>query len=84
MQTAKTQAASTPLRQLALHSTTTCSAHATAYAKCILLTYTDVRKDSCKREFDKFGQCLRETVCLACRIEEPTYRYFCLKMKRKW
>jgi len=61
---AKTQqATSAPLRQLALHSTTTCSTHATAYGKCILLTYTDVRKDSCKREFDKFGQCLREAVC---------------------
>ncbi|KAG2036117.1 hypothetical protein BDR03DRAFT_866781 [Suillus americanus] len=62
MQTAKTS--TTPLRQLALHSTTTCSSHATAYGKCILAAYTDVRKDSCKQEFEKFGQCLREAVCL--------------------
>ncbi|KIJ61337.1 hypothetical protein HYDPIDRAFT_60225, partial [Hydnomerulius pinastri MD-312] len=54
--------ASTPLKRLALHSTTTCSMQATAYGKCILATYTDVRKDSCKQEFEKFGQCLRQAV----------------------
>ncbi|KAH7913898.1 hypothetical protein BJ138DRAFT_1001269 [Hygrophoropsis aurantiaca] len=63
MQAAKTQATSTPLRQLALHSTTTCSAQASAYGKCILATYTDVKKDVCKEEFEKFGQCLRTSVC---------------------
>ncbi|KAI6134488.1 hypothetical protein EDD17DRAFT_1492649 [Pisolithus thermaeus] len=52
----------TPLRRLAIHSTTTCSAEATAYGKCILATYADVRKDVCKREFEKFGQCLRQAV----------------------
>ncbi|KAF9241525.1 hypothetical protein BU15DRAFT_36688, partial [Melanogaster broomeanus] len=52
----------TPLKRLALHSTTTCSAQATAYGKCILATYTDVRKDSCKQEFEKFGLCLRQAV----------------------
>ncbi|KAH7927134.1 hypothetical protein BV22DRAFT_990070, partial [Leucogyrophana mollusca] len=57
-----THATSTPLRQLALHSTTTCSTHATAYGKCILATYTDVKKDVCQQEFEKFGQCLREAV----------------------
>ncbi|KAG0707319.1 hypothetical protein DFH29DRAFT_23837 [Suillus ampliporus] len=62
MQSAKTQATNTPLRQLALHSTTTCSSHATAYGKCIFAAYTDVRKDSCKQEFEKFGQCLREAM----------------------
>lgn len=57
-----TNAATTPLRRLALHSTTTCSATASAYGKCILATYTDVHKDTCKEEFAKFGACLREAV----------------------
>lgn len=52
----------TPLRRLALHSTTTCASQASTYGKCILATYTDVKKDSCKDEFAKFGQCLREVV----------------------
>ncbi|KAI0699567.1 hypothetical protein BC835DRAFT_1267692 [Cytidiella melzeri] len=54
--------ASTPLRRLALHSTTTCAAQASSYGKCILKTYTDVRKDACKEEFAKFGACLRTAV----------------------
>ncbi|KAL4073989.1 hypothetical protein J3A83DRAFT_4050125, partial [Scleroderma citrinum] len=53
---------STPLKRLAFHSTTTCSVEAAEYGKCILATYTDVRKDSCQREFEKFGQCLRQVV----------------------
>ncbi|TBU31565.1 hypothetical protein BD309DRAFT_856206 [Dichomitus squalens] len=57
-----TKTTTTPLRRLALHSTTTCSAAASAYGKCILATYTDVQKDSCKEAFDKFGQCMREAV----------------------
>ena len=52
----------TPLRRLALHSTTTCAAQASAYGKCILGSYTDVKKDMCKEEFSKFGACLREAV----------------------
>ncbi|KIK95173.1 hypothetical protein PAXRUDRAFT_141312 [Paxillus rubicundulus Ve08.2h10] len=64
MQSAPKTTASTPLKRLALHSTTTCSAQATSYGKCILATYTDVRKDSCKQEFEKFGQCLRQAVRL--------------------
>ncbi|KAJ7510702.1 hypothetical protein B0H11DRAFT_1789786, partial [Mycena galericulata] len=52
----------TPLRRLALHSTATCSVHATAYGKCILATYTDVSKDVCKEEFAKFAKCLREAM----------------------
>ncbi|KAK0195691.1 hypothetical protein F5146DRAFT_922595 [Armillaria mellea] len=52
-----------PLRRLAVHSTTTCAAQASTYGKCILATYTDVRKDVCKEEFLKFGQCLRDAVC---------------------
>jgi NADH dehydrogenase [ubiquinone] 1 alpha subcomplex assembly factor 8 len=52
-----------PLKRLALHSTTTCAAQANAYGQCILATYTDVRKDICKEEFAKFGQCLRQAVC---------------------
>ncbi|KAH9930384.1 hypothetical protein B0H21DRAFT_699987 [Amylocystis lapponica] len=57
------QSTLTPLRRLAVHSTSTCSAHASAYGKCILATYTDVKKDACKEEFAKFGACLREAVC---------------------
>ncbi|KAI0074166.1 hypothetical protein K474DRAFT_1573434, partial [Panus rudis PR-1116 ss-1] len=52
----------TPLRRLAVASTTTCATQASAYGKCILATYTDVRKDACKDEFAKFGACLREAV----------------------
>ncbi|TFK84462.1 hypothetical protein K466DRAFT_462769, partial [Polyporus arcularius HHB13444] len=54
--------ATTPLRRLALHSTTTCAAAASAYGKCILAIYTDVQKDTCKEEFAKFGACMREAV----------------------
>ncbi|KAL7281463.1 hypothetical protein ACG7TL_004778 [Trametes sanguinea] len=57
-----TTAATTPLRRLALHSTTTCATTASAYGKCILATYTDVHKDACKEEFAKFGACLREAM----------------------
>ncbi|KAH9839544.1 uncharacterized protein C8Q71DRAFT_517263 [Rhodofomes roseus] len=52
----------TPLRRFATHTTTTCSVQASAYGKCILATYTDVRKDACKEEFAKFGACLREAM----------------------
>lgn len=62
MQPATSVAATTPLRRLAMHSTTTCSAAASEYGKCILATYTDVHKDTCKKEFAKFGACLREAV----------------------
>ncbi|KAI0093076.1 hypothetical protein BDY19DRAFT_921873 [Irpex rosettiformis] len=51
--------ATTPHRRLALHSTTTCAVQASEYGKCILKTYTDIRKDACKEEFAKFGACLR-------------------------
>ncbi|RPD53526.1 hypothetical protein L227DRAFT_513141 [Lentinus tigrinus ALCF2SS1-6] len=54
--------ATTPLRRLALHSTKTCAAPASAYGKCILATYMDVQKDTCKAEFEKFGACVREAV----------------------
>ncbi|TCD69821.1 hypothetical protein EIP91_006134 [Steccherinum ochraceum] len=54
--------ANTPLRRLAVASTTTCSQQASVYGKCILATYTDVKKDSCKDEFMKFGACLREAM----------------------
>jgi len=56
------QSTTRPLQRLAIHSTTTCAGQASAYGKCILATYTDVRKDACKEEFAKFGQCLREAV----------------------
>ncbi|KAJ7613063.1 hypothetical protein FB45DRAFT_874590 [Roridomyces roridus] len=51
---------SRPLARLALHSTATCTSHATLYGKWILATYTDVSKDACKAEFAKFARCLRE------------------------
>ncbi|KAH8118966.1 hypothetical protein DFH11DRAFT_1696757 [Phellopilus nigrolimitatus] len=54
--------ASTPLRRLAAHSTTTCAAQASTYGKCILATYTDVKKDVCKAEFEQFGRCLRDAM----------------------
>ncbi|KAI0335025.1 hypothetical protein GY45DRAFT_976048 [Cubamyces sp. BRFM 1775] len=59
---AATTSTTTPLRRLALHTTTTCSSAASAYGKCILATYTDVSKDACKEEFAKFGACLREAM----------------------
>jgi hypothetical protein len=58
----KATTAATPLRRLALHSTRTCATQASAYGQCILATYKDVKKDVCKEEFTKFGQCLREAV----------------------
>ena len=63
-------ATTTPLRRLAVASTTTCSQQASAYGKCILATYTDVKKDACKEEFAKFGACLREAVsgCAICKV----------------
>ena len=61
--TSQAQTALTPLRRFATHTTTTCSAQASAYGKCILATYTDVRKDACKEEFEKFGACMRQAVC---------------------
>ncbi|KLO15388.1 hypothetical protein SCHPADRAFT_265832 [Schizopora paradoxa] len=51
-----------PLRRLAVHSTTTCSSHAAAYGKCILKSYTDMKKDACKDEFEKFGKCMHEAM----------------------
>ncbi|KAI0051793.1 hypothetical protein FA95DRAFT_1484523 [Auriscalpium vulgare] len=62
MQPTARVASSTPLRRLAVHSTTTCAEQSVAYGKCIVATYTDVQKDSCKAEFEKFGACLREAV----------------------
>ncbi|KAF5376721.1 hypothetical protein D9615_007802 [Tricholomella constricta] len=46
----------TPLKKFALHSTSTCSARASVYGKCILAGYTDVRKDMCKEEFAQFDE----------------------------
>ncbi|KAI0000346.1 hypothetical protein BJV77DRAFT_934504, partial [Russula vinacea] len=52
----------TPLRRLANASVTTCAKEASDYGKCIVATYADVHRDTCKAEFDKFGACLRQTV----------------------
>ncbi|RDB24992.1 hypothetical protein Hypma_007859 [Hypsizygus marmoreus] len=59
---AATSQQTTPLRQLALHSTSTCASEASVYGKCIVATYTDVKKDICKEEFAKFGECLRKAM----------------------
>lgn len=56
--------AQTPLKKLAYATTTTCSTHASAYGRCIVANYTDVKKDMCKDEFAKFVQCLHSTVSL--------------------
>ena len=83
-------AASTPLKRLALHSTSTCAAQASAYGKCIVATYTDVRKDSCKAEFDKFGACLRTAVralSLPLSLDDRAltpHSIPSVQMKRKW
>ncbi|KAI0275559.1 hypothetical protein BGY98DRAFT_1098803 [Russula aff. rugulosa BPL654] len=55
-------AAATPLRRLAVASTTACAKEASDYGKCIVATYSDVHKDICKAEFEKFGACLRQTL----------------------
>ncbi|KAK7030759.1 hypothetical protein R3P38DRAFT_2930361 [Favolaschia claudopus] len=57
-----TAATTTPLKRLAIHSTSTCAAQASAYGKCILATYTDVTKDVCKEDFAKFAKCLRDAM----------------------
>jgi hypothetical protein len=62
-----------PLHRLALHSTTTCAAKASAYGQCILATYTDVKKDGCKEEFEQFGRCLRTAVRLSIKICKIPY-----------
>ncbi|KAJ7054432.1 hypothetical protein C8F01DRAFT_995419 [Mycena amicta] len=51
-----------PLGRFAVHTTTTCGSQASMYGKCILASYTDVRKDMCKAEFALFAQCLRQAV----------------------
>ncbi|KAF8977652.1 hypothetical protein BDQ17DRAFT_1232246 [Cyathus striatus] len=53
---------SSPLKRLAFASTTSCASQASVYGKCVLATYTDVRKDICKDEFIKFAECLRKHV----------------------
>ncbi|KAI0297193.1 hypothetical protein BC826DRAFT_1002940 [Russula brevipes] len=60
---ASSTAAATPLRRLAIASTTTCAKEASNYGKCIVATYTDVDKHTCKAEFERFGACLRQAVC---------------------
>lgn len=67
-----------PIKRLAFHATTTCSAQATAYAKCIIATYTDVTKDICKDEFNRFRSCVRESVSelLGARFMPPRFTLF--------
>jgi len=54
-----TATATKPLQRLAFHSTSTCASQAATYGKCILATYTDVKKDACAEQFAEFGKCLR-------------------------
>ncbi|KAJ3758205.1 hypothetical protein EV361DRAFT_836246 [Lentinula raphanica] len=81
MFTTATAQTTKPLKRLAVHATTTCAEQASVYGKCILATYTDVRKDICKAEFDKFGRCLREAVRvqLSILILFPQYSSICLR-----
>lgn len=53
----------TPLKRLALATTTTCAGQATTYAKCVSATYLDIQKDACKSEFEMFAKCIRQAVC---------------------
>jgi len=55
-----------PLKNLAYHSTTTCSAQAAAYGKCIVGTYKDITKEACKDEFLLFKRCLEKAMKKAC------------------
>lgn len=57
-----TTTAGKPLQRLVLHSTSTCASQAATYGKCILTTYTDVKKDACAEQFAEFGKCLRTAV----------------------
>lgn len=60
--TAANTTATKPLKRLAYHSTTTCANEASAYGKCTVATYTDVKKGICKDEFANYAQCLRRAV----------------------
>lgn len=86
MQSTASSTAATPLRRLAIASTTTCAKEASEYGKCVVATYTDVHKDKCKTEFEKFGACLRKTVSstLALLTTNRNSRNIHVQMKRKW
>lgn len=79
-----TAQATTPLRRFAQHSTGTCAVQASAYGKCILGTYNDVRKDSCREEFARFGACLREAVSTPFNAREKRRLMQIEQMKRSW
>ncbi|KII92576.1 hypothetical protein PLICRDRAFT_172651 [Plicaturopsis crispa FD-325 SS-3] len=57
-----TEQVTRPLRRLAQASVTTCATPASAYGRCILATYTDVKKDICADEFKQFKDCLSKTM----------------------
>lgn len=61
---AVSQATTSPLKRFAVASTSTCAAEASTYGKCILASYTDMKKDACKAEFEHFGRCLRKAVSI--------------------
>jgi NADH dehydrogenase [ubiquinone] 1 alpha subcomplex assembly factor 8 len=63
----------TALQRFALHATKTCAVEASAYGKCIVATHTDVHKDACKAEFEKFGRCLREAVRFSLSFNSRRY-----------
>ncbi|KAI8066221.1 uncharacterized protein B0P05DRAFT_209451 [Gilbertella persicaria] len=41
-----------------------CPAQATAYGQCIALSYKDVQKDMCQKEFEAFKQCVQQAVSI--------------------
>lgn len=66
---AVSQATTSPLKRFAVASTSTCAAEASTYGKCILASYTDMKKDACKAEFEHFGRCLRKAVSILSFLE---------------
>ncbi|KAF9057810.1 hypothetical protein BJ165DRAFT_1333846 [Panaeolus papilionaceus] len=58
-------AAQRPIQRLAVATTKTCAGEASAYGKCIVASYTDISKEACKREFEKFKACVTEAVRVA-------------------
>ncbi|KAI8344884.1 hypothetical protein EDC96DRAFT_521855 [Choanephora cucurbitarum] len=43
-------------------SVASCPAQATAYGQCIALSYKDVQKNMCQKEFEAFKQCVQQVM----------------------
>ncbi|PLW21494.1 hypothetical protein PCANC_05013 [Puccinia coronata f. sp. avenae] len=56
--------ASTPLARLGqtVGSKGTCRQFSEAYGKCVASNYQAIEKDSCKKEFENFKQCVQQCV----------------------